>query len=643
MCGICGFVRTTPHDPQRDALALKQMCDLIRHRGPDAEGQRVFDDRIFLGHRRLSIIDLSPLAHQPLANEDGSVWIVYNGEVYNYQQFRSPLLANGHTMRSSGDTETLVHLYEDHGVEMLAKLNGMFAFALWDERKQQLFCARDAFGIKPFYYTHISDGIAFASEIKALLALPEVQAQLDPSAFWQNMSFRYVPGDKTLFTGIHKLLPGHYLLWRPDGSLEIDCWVDRVHRQRQSNGHAPKVSDLRDALQSAVRGQLVADVPVGSFLSGGLDSSLVTALMCRSTDPMREVRTYTVGYDESELPNRHGVDRTSYIDEMAALYPISRQIIPPVIDPNQALNHDLLKQIVWHLEEPVFDSALVNAIRIAKTARQDGTPVLLCGHGADELFGGYRRHKAATFLDTTRKIPGPILRMAAGLSQLLPADSYRIKHFLETVSQPTPYDLINISFLNSLDSCRTMLRPDFLNGHRAEDAMAYHVQVLNSYQATDLVDASLYLDQWTYLVDQNLLYMDKMSMAYSIESRVPYLDWELYELASQIPSDQLVTKQKLKAILHEAAAPYLPSSILNRPKSGFGILYLYDWWQTQKPDWFEDLFRAAVQRGWYEPKAIIQTRAQAERGNARSSELLLSILLSEVWAQCFLERAYVPA
>ena len=332
----------------------------------------------------------------------------------------------------------------------------------------------------------------------------------------------------------------------------------------------------------------------------------------------------------------------TYIDELAERYPISRQIIPPIIDPNEFLNHETLKQIVWHLEEPVFDSALVNAIRIAKTAHEDGTPVLLCGHGADELFGGYRRHKAATYLDTTRKIPNAILRMAAGMSQWLPADSYRIKHFLETVSQPTPYDLINISFLNSLHDCRTMLRPDFLNGHTDVEAMSYHLQVLNSYNATDLVDASLYLDQWTYLVDQNLLYMDKLSMAYSIESRVPFLDWQVYEMASQIPSDQLVTKHKLKAILNESARPLLPASILNRPKSGFGILYLYDWWQTQKPDWFEDLFHSAINRGWYEPTVATQARVQAERGNARASELLLSLLLSEVWAQCFLEGTGVP-
>lgn len=642
MCGICGFVRSTPHNPARDARSLKQMCDVIRHRGPDAEGQCTFEDRIFLGHRRLSIIDLSPLANQPLTNEDGSIWIIYNGEVYNYMTFRAQLEAKGHSLRSVGDTEMLVHLYEEMGVSMLDKLNGMFAFALWDARQQLLFCARDAFGIKPFYYTQIEDGIAFGSEIKALLAQPEVQAELDPFAFWQNMSFRYVPGAKTLFKGIYKLLPGHYLIWRPDHGMEIRCWSDRASRQRLSNGHAPTVSDLQDALQDAVRGQLVADVPVGSFLSGGLDSSLVTALMCRSTDPMREVRTYTVGYDDTQLPTRHGVDRVTYIDELAARYPISRQIIPPVIDPNEFLNHELLRKIVWHLEEPVFDSALVNAIRISQTARADGTPVLLCGHGADELFGGYRRHKAATYLDTTRKLPPMALRMAASASQWLPADAYRIKHFLETVSQPAPYDLINISFLNSLENCRTLLRSGFLNGETASEAMAYHLQILDSYCATDLVDASLYLDQWTYLVDQNLLYMDKLSMAHSIESRVPFLDSQVYDLAAKIPSDQLVTRQKLKAILNESAKPLLPASILNRPKSGFGVLHLHEWWQGKKPDWFEDLFHAATDRGWYAPKATHEARMLAESGNARASEMLLSILLSEVWAQCFLENSAVP-
>ena len=214
MCGICGFVRTEPYQVHEDTASLQRMCDTIAHRGPDAEGYRVFDERIFLGHRRLSIIDLSRQGHQPMSNEDGSVWVIYNGEIYNFVALRAELQAKGHTFRSKSDTEVLVHLYEELGPAMLERLNGMFAFALWDARKKRLFCARDAVGIKPFYYIHRDDGIAFASEIKALLALPNVEAQLDRLAFWQSLSFRYVPGERTVFAGIKKLLPGHCFTWQ---------------------------------------------------------------------------------------------------------------------------------------------------------------------------------------------------------------------------------------------------------------------------------------------------------------------------------------------------------------------------------------------------------------------------------------------
>jgi asparagine synthase (glutamine-hydrolysing) len=626
-------------DVDHDLRALKRMSDVISHRGPDAEGQMSFDQRIFLGHRRLSIIDLSTAANQPLSNEDGSIWIVYNGEVYNFMDFRPRLLAKGHTLKSSGDTETLVHLYEDLGVEMLNQLNGMFAFAIWDSRQQLLFCARDEFGIKPFYYTELRDGLAFGSEIKALLALPEVKTQLDRLAFWQNMSFRYVPGDRTLFAGIRKLLPGHYLTWRPGGTMQVRRWCQRGAERRPNNGHRVQPHDVRATLQTAVQRQMVADVPVGSFLSGGLDSSLATAMMCKTSAPMREVRTYTVGYTAADLPERNGVDRVDYIDALAERYPLERRIIPPVIDPNEFLNQSMLRKIIWHLEEPVFDSALVNAIRIAEAARQDGTPVLLCGHGADELYGGYRRHKAATLLGLTRCIPNSVLRTVARLGKFLPADSYRLMHFLEISSLARPKDLISISFLNSLGSCRRVLSPDFVNGYTEHEAMSYHLGLLDEYDAVNTVDEALHLDQWTYLVDQNLLYMDKMSMAYSIESRVPYLDKDLFQQASTIPTSQLVTRKKLKAILHEAAEPLLPETILNRPKSGFGILYLYDWWTGQKSDWYEGLFRGATRRGWYEPSALAETKQRAATGDARASELLFSVLLSEVWAQCYLDAA----
>ena len=637
MCGIAGFVRTTPHNIQQDNASLKRMCEVIKHRGPNAEGQQSFKDRVFLGHRRLSIIDLSEDANQPLSNEDGKVTIVYNGEIYNFRDFHDRLDAGGHHLRSRGDTETLVHLYEDMGVKMLGQLNGMFAFALWDARKQQLFCARDAYGVKPFYYTHISDGIAFSSEIKALLTLPEVRAEVDNLAYCQNTAFRYVPGQRTLFKGIKKLLPGHYLTWRLDGELTINRWVSRHQARRLTGSAQVSASEVRDAVEEAVQRQMVADVPVGSFLSGGLDSSLTTAMMCRTRDPMHEVQTYTVGYAKTDLPERTHVDRIKYVDELAHRYPLNQHVIPPIIDPNQFLNLETLKKIVWHMEEPVVDSALMNTMRIAAAARADGTPVLLCGHGADEIFGGYKRHLAASHLTTTRKLPGPLLRGAHTLSQLLPRDHYRIGQFLNASAQVPPRDLIGISYPNPVKDCLAALSPDFVGDISEEDVLEYHLSVVDDYDRSDPVDVALYLDQWTYMVDQNLLYMDKLSMAHSVETRVPFLDRELFELASTIPISQLVRGKQIKAILHDVAQPLIPASILNRPKSGFGVTFLYDWWKNNSADWYEDVLSSAKDRGWHQSGKIDAARKLAIKGDTQSSDLLFTCLLSEVWSQCFLD------
>jgi len=639
MCGITGFVRTTPHDVQQDHAILKRMCDVIKHRGPDAEGQQSFDDRVFMGHRRLSIIDLSDSADQPLSNEDGKITIVYNGEVYNYRDFHDRLDAGGHRLKSRGDTETLVHLYEESGVDMLGQLNGMFAFALWDARKQQLFCARDAYGVKPFYYTHINDGIAYSSEIKSLLVMPEVRAEIDRLAYCQNTAFRYVPGERTLFKGIKKLLPGHYMTWRPDGELKIERWVNRHQARRLAGTKKVSVSEVRDAVQDAVQRQMMADVPVGSFLSGGLDSSLTTALMSKAQDSMHKVRTYTVGYSEADLPARSHIDHLKYVDDLAVKYPLQRNLIPPIIDPNEYLNLEHLKKIIWHMEEPVVDSALMNAMRIAEVARADGTPVLLCGHGADEIFGGYRRHLAASQLNKTRMLPRSLLRGAAKLSSLLPYEYHRIGQFLNASAQVPPRDLVSISFTNPVNDCLASLSPDFVGDIREEDVLEYHLSVVDDYDISDPVDVALYLDQWTYMVDQNLLYMDKLSMAHSIETRVPFLDSKLFELAATIPVSQLVIGKQLKAILHDVAKPLLPASILKRPKSGFGVTFLSDWWKNNSSDWYEELLPSVAERGWYRSGMIDTAKKNALKGDMQSSDLLFSTLLSEVWARRFLDDA----
>ena len=634
MCGICGFARREPIDPPQDKAVLNEMCSVISHRGPDAMGQRAFGDRVFLGHLRLSIIDLSDAANQPLCNEDGTVWIVFNGEIYNFQPLREQLLKKGHVLRSSGDTEVLVHLYEEYGTDMLSLLNGMYAFAIWDTNKQRLFCARDNFGIKPLYYCENEDGFTFGSEIKALLARPEVKPEVNPLSLWQSLSFRYVPGNATLFRSIKKVLPGHFLLWQPDESVKQIRWYDIAEERASATTTNVTADEVHETLAKAVDRQMVADVPVGSFLSGGLDSSLITALMCRAEDPMRTVHTYTVGYQGSELPPNSPVDRRKYIEDFAKRYPVETRFIDPILRPGENLGLDTLQRIVWHLEEPVFDSAVLNAYRVAELAKRNETKVLLCGHGADEVFGGYRRHKAAGLLQNTRYIPGALLKLFGKAISNFPT-AYRHAHFLNVASQSPPEDLINISILNLLPDTRAHLHSSFLNGYTEADATRYHRQIVDTYQGRDLTDTAILLDQLTYMVDQNLLYMDKLSMAYSLETRVPYLDLEVVKLGATIASGAMVRRGRLKAILYDAAAPLLPASIIDRPKSGFGI-YVNSWWSQSKPDWYADILNAVRERGWYEREMLASTEKRAEAGHTDSSELLFAVILSEIWAQQFL-------
>jgi len=419
--------------------------------------------------------------------------------------------------------------------------------------------------------------------------------------------------------------------------LNITRWTDRHTNQRNTASATTAVADIKESLELAIQRQMISDVPVGTFLSGGLDSSLTTALMCRSRDPMMTINSYTVGYNSSQLPGRNQIDRIEYVDDLAAMYPLKQKIIPPVIEPNEFLNHDVLLNLLWHMEEPVVDSAMINAIRISKAAREDGTPVLLCGHGADEIFGGYRRHIAAGHLNKTRRIPKTLLSAAANLSKLLPPDMYRIGQFLNASSLPSPRDLIQISFPNSPESSMSALSPDFIGDLHIDDVLHYHVGITEEYTETDSIDAALYLDQWTYLVDQNLLYMDKLSMAHSIESRVPFLDNDLFDLAASIPTSQLIRGGKPKVVLHEAGEGLVPESILNRPKSGFGITFLYEWWKKSDSDWYDSIFNSAINRGWYRDDVVSKAKSDAKKGNTQSSDLLLSVLLSEIWAQRFLD------
>jgi asparagine synthase (glutamine-hydrolysing) len=597
------------------------------HRGPDAAG--VFVDEaaeIGLAHRRLSIIDLTASGDQPLANEDGSVRIVFNGEIYNFEELRRSLRQE-HRFVGRSDTEVLVHLYEERGPQMVQDLEGMFAFAIWDARRAELVVARDPWGIKPLYYVERDGGLACASEIKALLAWKGLEASLSPLALWQTLAFLYAPGESTMFAGVRKLLPGHVLRWRKGMPLRSEVMSSVGFRRSASQREQVTPAAVRSALNDAVRRQMVADVPVGCFLSGGLDSSAVAACMAGAST--RAVRAYSVGYSGAELPAHLDVDRKEYIDAVVAQHGLDVTFVEPIIDPTELLTDERLERTIWHLEEPVADAAVFNVDRIAEVARRQGTPVLLCGHGADELFAGYRRHVAAATLPYLRHVPRQLLRLGASAAAVS-ARAYRYANLLRSASAAPPRDLIRLAFVNQLEQVRAVLNPDLTASLSADEVFGYHDLVAREGPQDDLVELSQYLDQRTYMVDQNLLYMDKMSMAHSIETRVPYLDRDLAELAGRMPSSQKLQGRRVKVVLKDAVRGMVPDAVIDRPKMGFGI-HLSAWWRSNRLD---DLLAAAERRSWFRAAEIRALRARALHDQP-AAQLLHSVLMVELWAQRF--------
>src|SRR5438876_9840399 len=402
MCGINGIVN------HGDDEALRRMTAVQAHRGPDDAGiwSRRFPDGSYmgLGSRRLAIIDLSPSGHMPMCNEDRSVWITYNGEIYNFQDLRRELQSKGHRFASETDTEVIIHLYEEEGEECVNRLNGMFAFAICDLRSgtPKLFLARDHFGVKPFYYVHQGRGFAFASEIKALLEVPEVEAQLDPQSLHQYLTFLWVPDPQTMFRGIYKLPAGHYAILR-EGRLNITQYWDLTFPPADatySRGEKELAEEIRQRFRHSVEGQMVSDVPVGAFLSAGLDSSSIVAMMSGAT--RRPVRTYTITFPAKYRVGENTLDDPDVPARLARKLGCENQRI--VVEPDVA---DLLPRLVWHMDEPTADPAIITAYLVCREARKQAT-VLLSGVGGDELFAGYRKHCAHYWAQAYQKIPAAV-------------------------------------------------------------------------------------------------------------------------------------------------------------------------------------------------------------------------------------------
>jgi len=627
MCGICGKLNFEKGAAVKPAL-IRAMMDTIRHRGPDDEGLHIASE-VGLGFRRLSIIDLST-GHQPLSNEDGTVWIVFNGEIYNYRELRTFLLARGHVFRTQSDTEVIVHLYEELGPQCVEKLRGMFAFAVWDENARTLFLARDRVGIKPLYYWLSGETIVFASEIKAILADPAVKRTLAPEIIARFLTFLYVPGEETLLKGINKLAPGHYLLAK-DGKAEIRQYWDLSFRKPSE---CPSLTDaeneLSNLLAEAVELHMIADVPVGVLLSGGVDSTAVLSCAAERTD--KEISSFTVGFSDSGF-----ADERPYARLAAETFGTRHYDMTITADDFAAF----LPQFVWHMEEPVCEPPAVALYYVSKLASQY-VKVLLSGEGGDEAFAGYDNYRGIIWLERLKQVwPGANGAASWGLSQLNSwIHSPRIAKYAPLVNATFPdyyYSRTSTPYRYSGNGIGELYSADFVNSIDREYTVEPVRRLLSMVRNQGILDQMLYIDTKTWLPDDLLIKADKVTMANSLELRVPLLDHRLLEFAAALPPNYKLNGFSLKYIWKKALSKRVPDKILKRKKAGFPVPYEF-WLRNDLQDQVRAILtdRKTAERGYFR-KAAVEKLLDANRDSGAYSKEVFSLVALELWHRMFLD------
>jgi asparagine synthase (glutamine-hydrolysing) len=631
MCGICGVYSYNSREPVSGGL-LEGMLTRIRHRGPDEEGIYL-DVGLGLGSRRLSIIDLSG-GTQPIYNEDRSVVVVFNGEIYNYRELRSALESRGHTLATSSDTEVIVHLYEEAGDDCVHELRGMFAFALWDTRRKRLLLARDRLGIKPLYYANHRGQLVFGSEIKALLQHPAIEARPNAEALGHFLSLKYVPAPQTMFDGIEALPPGTLLVCDQHGPKIRSYWQLRfAQRSTRPRSQASYEHELASILRESVKLHLVSDVPFGAFLSGGVDSSTIVALMSGLLSA--PVKTFSVGFDGdgasfSELPyarlvaERYGTDHHEIVVR-------GRDLV------------DQAENVVWHLDQPIADPATLANYMVSELARRH-VKMVLTGEGGDELFAGYARHAGDKLSPLFRRLPAAVKAAALAMALRLPR-LHRPKLALYALCQPDEMSrLVNWFPLFIPEMKNALLTDEFkaeLNGSSAAQVFA---DCLARTDATDPLSRMLFVDTSLWLPDDLLARGDKTSMAASIEARVPLLDHKLVEFAASVPAHLKVKGLTRKYLLKRVARPWLPPQILTRRKQGFPVP-LSVWFRKEARSFVRDVLSPAAvrRRGVFSPRYVQALIERNERGEVDGGAWLWALVNVELWYRLFIDESSTAA
>jgi asparagine synthase (glutamine-hydrolysing) len=625
VCGIHGIFQLdgAPADP----ALMAAMGRVTAHRGPDDEGLHA-DGPCAIGMRRLSIIDLAG-GHQPLSNGDGTLWLVCNGEIYNFRELRRELEALGHRFKTASDSEVILHSYTQYGDEFIHRLNGMFGFALWDARRRRLMVGRDRLGIKPIYLYRDARRLAFASEAKALLTLPGVSAEIDPAALHSYLSLGYVAAPLSIFRGIGKLPPASVLIvegghieerryWRVpaaiDRSLGEDEWAQRI----------------RARLDESVRMQMVSDVPIGAFLSGGIDSSTVVGFMAAHSD--QPIRTYAIGFKGTAADDYY--NELPYARRVANLFHTEHHEI--VVRPDVVA---LLPRLLWHMDEPLSDTAFVTTYLVSQFARRDVT-VILSGVGGDELFGGYRRYLGNHYQSYFDRLPEWARRAASAMGDRLPSDRHSpllnlsrlAKGFLESAGLSFVERYRSYVQVFPVQEMQRLLR---LNGAARPDSIA---DAFRHAGGGDSLNRMLAVDAETQLPDDLLMLTDKMSMAVSLECRVPLLDHELVELAARMPEEVKIRGGRLKHAMKEAVSGLLPRDILERKKRGFGTP-MGAWLKGDLAPLVRGLLSESVvkDRGLFHYPRVQELIASHEANRVDGTDRLLALINLEIWSRLYLD------